>query len=438
MSGAAETRPTGQQSSGGFEDTVKDFWASRPRRPRHGRKVAGVASAIGNRYGIDPVVIRVLFVAAAIFGGAGLLLYLLGWLFFPEENDTASPFEALIGRGRSSTSQGFTVLLLVLLIPTCGWTFSGGWFDNGLVGSGFVGLALAGAGLYVLHRNRGHLNRPAVPTGPVPEDTFGANAPTSAFSAGFSMTGADDEATTTTQMNPGAPPAWDPLGAAPLAWDLPDPAPAPEPPPPPRPPRPRTKLVPVTFGLALLVAGASVAAALSGASWLSPAHIIGLTLGVLGIGMVASAFAGGGRGLIGLAIPLSIAGLILTAVPALSLKGGFGDINATPVTAAQIQPVYQHTAGNIDLDLTRLPAGDPVRTRVANGAGNSTVVVPATADVHFTCAADAGQVNCLDRHTEGVGNSPVTGDDLGPDGPGGLKIDLTVQNGAGNVEVHRG
>ena len=44
-----------QQTSGmaGVEDTVKDFWATRPRRPRRGRKVAGVAAGIANRYRID-------------------------------------------------------------------------------------------------------------------------------------------------------------------------------------------------------------------------------------------------------------------------------------------------------------------------------------------------------------------------------------------------
>src|SRR5436190_23352233 len=93
------------------EDTLKDFWATRPRRPRRGRKLAGVASGIGLRYGIDPIVIRVAFVVATFYGGAGILVYLLGWLLLPEQDDEAAPFESMLNHRRSSTSSAFTVLL---------------------------------------------------------------------------------------------------------------------------------------------------------------------------------------------------------------------------------------------------------------------------------------------------------------------------------------
>src|SRR5690242_16539227 len=115
MSGAAEApKPHGL---GGFEETLRDFWGSRPRRPVHGRKVAGVAAGIGNRYGIDPVVVRVAFVTATIFGGVGLSLYVLAWLLFPGENDEVSPVEAVFGRGRSSMSTGLTIVLCIAFFP---------------------------------------------------------------------------------------------------------------------------------------------------------------------------------------------------------------------------------------------------------------------------------------------------------------------------------
>nr|HPK66493.1 S-layer homology domain-containing protein [Thermoanaerobaculia bacterium] len=51
--------------------------------------------------------------------------------------------------------------------------------------------------------------------------------------------------------NPGVtPPAWDPLGAAPFAWDLPEPSPVPAP----APPR-RSRVTPVTLAVALLAGG---------------------------------------------------------------------------------------------------------------------------------------------------------------------------------------
>jgi phage shock protein PspC (stress-responsive transcriptional regulator) len=408
MSGAADaSRPHGL---GGFEETLKDFWVSRPRRPARGRKIAGVAAGIGNRYGIDPVIVRVALVAATVFGGVGLALYLLGWLFFPGEHDQVSPIEALFGRGRSETSKGFTIVLAIAFFPVISWAFAGGWFSGG----GIIGLALLVTALYLLHRGRGQDYRPVTDT-----TSFAMSAP---------------GVTTET-------PGWDPLGAAPLAWDLPEAEPAPSPPPPPRPKparRSRSKVGVATFGVALLVAGAGAAAAGVGATWFSPQHIVGLALGVVGIGLVAGAFLRGGRGLIGLAIPLSIAGLVLTAVPVTDYGGGFGDINAAPTTAADVQPVYQHTAGHVRLDLSALPATTPVTTDVRAGAGTTTITVPETADVRFSCEVEAGNANCLGHETNGVGRPAVTGLDTGTDGPGGLQLNVKVSQGAGDVEVRRG
>src|ERR1044071_8946477 len=146
-----------QGHSGGAmraEDAVKDFWATRPRRPRRGRKIAGVSAGIANRYRIDPVIVRIGFVVATVYGGAGILFYLLGWLFLPEEDDETSPAEALLGKGRSSTSSGFTILLGIVLVPMLGWFFGGGPFGSF---SAWMSLIVIGGLLYLLHQSRGHL-----------------------------------------------------------------------------------------------------------------------------------------------------------------------------------------------------------------------------------------------------------------------------------------
>jgi len=52
-------------------------------RSRDDRVVAGVASGIGTHLGVDPVLIRISFVALAI-AGVGVLLYLIGWIAIPE------------------------------------------------------------------------------------------------------------------------------------------------------------------------------------------------------------------------------------------------------------------------------------------------------------------------------------------------------------------
>ncbi|MET1075384.1 MAG: PspC domain-containing protein, partial [Umezawaea sp.] len=53
---------SGNVTAANVEETLKDFWASRPRRPHRGRKIAGVAEGIAERYRIDPVIVRVAFV----------------------------------------------------------------------------------------------------------------------------------------------------------------------------------------------------------------------------------------------------------------------------------------------------------------------------------------------------------------------------------------
>ena len=59
-------------------------------RSLHNRKIAGVCGGLGAALGIDPTVIRVLFVIALLFAGSALLIYLVLWLIMPLElNSTA-------------------------------------------------------------------------------------------------------------------------------------------------------------------------------------------------------------------------------------------------------------------------------------------------------------------------------------------------------------
>lgn len=403
------------------EETTRDFWSSRPRRPRHGRKIAGVAAGIGHRYGIDPVLVRVAFVVATIVGGFGVLLYLLGWLFLPQDGDEVSGTEALFGKGRSSMPAGLTIVLGLLLFPATGAAFGGGWLHGG----GIVLLALAVAGLYTLHRRRGGTNRPA----PV--------ATATGASASFSVRDTDGA-----DVDTSAPGGWDPLGADPLGWDLPEPdaaPPAPHPSAAPGAPRPRSPISGLTAGLALVTASAGLTLSLFGVEWFTAAHIIGLTLGVLGLGMVAAAFAGAGRGLVLLAIPLAAAGIALTAIPFDRLpSGGMGEIDAAPETPAEVEDVYQRTMGSVRLDLTELATADtPIETDVRVGMGEAVVTVPADADVTFRCDSAMGSVDCLDEGHEGMGTAPVSGTDYGDDGEGGQQITLNVSSRMGSVVIER-
>ncbi|HEU5471569.1 MAG TPA: PspC domain-containing protein [Actinophytocola sp.] len=408
------------------EDTLKDFWATRPRRPRRGRKIAGVAAGIGIRYGIDPIIVRVAFVIATFYGGAGVMLYLLGWLLLPEQDDEAAPLESMINHKRSSTSSAFTVLLCLALIPA--FLF---FIDNEF--SGILGVLLVAGTLYLLHRSRGHLGRPATPAPTMPFAAPGdpaAGTPVTEPGTAGPQTPATPVGAAGAADSPPRPPAWDPLGAAPFAWDLPEPAaPAPEPPA----PRRRSKIGVFTFGLALVTAG-TLALVAPTVSWLTPGHIVGIVLAILGLGMVGGAFVRGGRGLIGLAIPLSLIGLAMTVVIPNGWHGA-GETNARPLTVADVQDHYQWSTGAMTLDLTALPDSGSVDTRVTMSAGEVTVIVPATADVDIHCTAHAGgDIDCLGREESGLKPDLRVEED----GPGSLHVSLTAETNVGRVEVRRG
>lgn len=55
------------------------------RRPRAGRWLGGVCSGLAAATGLEAWVWRLLFVVLALWGGAGLVVYLLLWIFVPEE-----------------------------------------------------------------------------------------------------------------------------------------------------------------------------------------------------------------------------------------------------------------------------------------------------------------------------------------------------------------
>lgn len=377
--------------------SLRDMWDTRPARPRDGRQIAGVAAGIARRYDIDPVLVRVAFIAAAVTG-IGLLLYIAGWVALPDGTDerrSAPQVPVLIG------------LLVVGLLAF-------GWFDDGRGGGVILGLLVAFGLLFLLHRSRGDRGTPAAAT------------PTEGVSLVKDVAG--------------TPPAWDPLGAAPFAWDLPEPSS----PPPPAPPR-RLPVTAVTLAAALLAGGATALLMLT-TGGLTPAGIpilCGVVLAVIGLGLVAGSFLRAGHGLVPVAV---LTGLVTWGALAAPLAGwpdgGFGEFRVAPATVAAVQPAYSESVGDFELDLRGLDlsgTGTPVTTSVQLGAGEVRVLVPADADVTFTGSAGVGEIAFGDQQRSGPDVTLDVPRDLGADGAaGGRALDLTVHVNAGSVEVLRG
>jgi phage shock protein C len=68
-------------------------------RPKQGRMVAGVCAGIGQFFGVDANIVRIVFVALTLFSaGAAALVYLAAWMIVPEEGETGSIAENYLNR----------------------------------------------------------------------------------------------------------------------------------------------------------------------------------------------------------------------------------------------------------------------------------------------------------------------------------------------------
>lgn len=59
-------------------------------RIEEGKILGGICTGLGKYFEIDPVVFRILFAVLFIFGGSGLLLYIIMWIIIPKDQNMIS------------------------------------------------------------------------------------------------------------------------------------------------------------------------------------------------------------------------------------------------------------------------------------------------------------------------------------------------------------
>ncbi|HJC29207.1 MAG TPA: PspC domain-containing protein [Candidatus Dietzia intestinipullorum] len=392
------------------QSELRDLWRTRPVRTPDESKIAGVCGGVARRYGVDPVLIRIAFVIAALWGGAGIFLYALAWLFLRSAGDEVSPGEALLGRGRASGSKGTALVLVVVVFlsaPTLGG--SGATF---FVGAGVLMTAAMLAGWYGLHRR--------TPTPPAGWAEVSAR-PQQRETAGDAEPGSGPHA----PYGPPAPPRWDPLGAAPFAWDLPEPGT--EPAPGPRQDRPRSRLTKVTLGLALIAVAVSVGLATLGSiAWLDATTIAAIALAVVAGGLLIGAITRRGHGLLVVAGPLAGFVLLSSLVDPYLPEGGWenaGELQIAITDPADLSEPVRHEIGGVTVDLRGLELDRDRSYSISNNVGEVRVLLPEDLNVDATCRNDVGRVDC-----------PAGTDTPEPSGP---VLTLDVHNRVGTVEVSR-
>lgn len=368
------------------------------RRSRDDRVLAGVAAGFARWLGIDPVIVRVVLVVLAVFGGSGLVLYLIGWLLIPVEGEQSSEAERLL-REHGDLSKGRKVLIVLGIIAALivfgsiasaaswGWGWgAGGW------------LLLLAAGGVVLWLVKG-------PVPPSSAPFVAAQAPVAAptqesFVQGG--VGAYRDFTPAPTVRVKTPPSY--LGLA-------------------------------TLSIALIVVGVLVIIDLSSDIEIPAVVTLASALGVLGLGLLVGAFAGRARWLIWLATPLLLVALVVAAIPKdISISGGVGDRHWVPTAAERS---FRLGMGDATLDLRSVPLSAPVQVSASVGVGQLRIIVPKDARVQIDARVSLGEI---DVH----GRPPITGYDLRFVGelPGLLPEDapvitLTTDVGIGNLEVSR-
>jgi phage shock protein PspC (stress-responsive transcriptional regulator) len=74
-------------------------------RSHTNRVLGGICGGLGEYFGIDPVLVRLVWLLLILFGGLGLILYPIAWMIIPlapdtEEGKPTPEFEDGIGKGR--------------------------------------------------------------------------------------------------------------------------------------------------------------------------------------------------------------------------------------------------------------------------------------------------------------------------------------------------
>jgi phage shock protein PspC (stress-responsive transcriptional regulator) len=135
----AEQGPSGPEDPRGAQGPPPPPAAEAPTQPlrpeprrllrsRSNRVIGGVSGGLGRYFNVDPILFRIGFIALALVGGAGILLYLAALLLIPSEPADAAAEQPPEGRNRALT---IAVVVLVLVVA---WPF--------LLGGGVIAAAI--------------------------------------------------------------------------------------------------------------------------------------------------------------------------------------------------------------------------------------------------------------------------------------------------------
>ena len=382
------------------------------------RWLGGVSSGLAYRWGVDPILIRGLFIVAALFLGIGVLAYGLAWLLLPEPDGRIHLQEAARGRWTA----GMTGAVLVTILGL-GGARAGFWFGERGVGGAFWGLFwIAVIAFAVYSIVRGSRRRSAMAAaGASPGMAYGAQpgmaqpgmaqpgvpAPGDAYyaKAGSSPSYAAPPAGTT-----GASGAAGGAATPPPFYGTPVPTPAPVPPPPPVPRRrgPGGAYVAIVVGITALIAGTLLALDRAGLPSVgTTGGIWAIAAIVLGLGILIAGLRGRTAGILTLfAIVAIVAAGVAQGVSRFADNRGPSRVAYAPATVAEASGGYRISASEGTLDLSALdnagPLAEDTTVRVDAALSSLSVEIPEGIPVEVRTDASMSEVRLGPRTVAGL------------------------------------
>ncbi len=129
-------------------------------RSQKDRMIGGFCGGLAEYFGIDPVMIRVIFTIALFFDGIGLLFYMVGLIIVPNNPDENSAEKRSVSTNNNQQRNihfwGIIIVIfgIILLLRQSGWLYLDLWYD--LDWSLFIGLGLIPLGLYLIYSHYYH------------------------------------------------------------------------------------------------------------------------------------------------------------------------------------------------------------------------------------------------------------------------------------------
>ena len=368
-------------------------------RSRHDRKLGGVSAGIAEFFQIDPTIVRLATLVAAITG-IGFLVYVAAWFIIPlrPEGLVEAPRTTPLASERTLTlTFGIAALALAFGIVTGSWAV--------------LALALIGGGVWLLSQH---------------------TAMTPGF-AGASPVSGTAHYQPSSGFEPSYPP---PTPGGPGTYVAPPPPPYVEPPAP-KEHKPQRITWTVLSLLALL---AAVGLAASTGDWwnVSATRLLGIGVVTIGVGVVAGQLrSGGARGLIPLGILAALALVPVSAVDGL-LDDGVGEATYRPTSIAELETTYEHGIGQLVVDLSELDFGGRTDTIDINlGIGELIVIVSKDTGGQAVLQARAGEISHFRPNTNSVSFDEGLNVDSGAvvfEGENG-SLDLNINVGLGTAEL---